>query len=71
MSMTSKPKLIATEYRVIPVGDGKALSGTIEWPRDPGFHAIDKLVQPLIGGGNIEHVTVLHEGERRDMFVDD
>lgn len=59
------------DYRVFPVGDGPVQTGSIEWPHEPGFDAINKLVQPLIGGGNIEHVAVLHDGQRRDMFVDD
>lgn len=59
------------DYRVIPVGDSAVKTGSIEWPAEPGFDAINKLVQPLIGGGHIEHVTVLHEGQRRDMIVDE
>lgn len=58
-------------YRVIPVGDSAVGTGSVEWPNEPGFDAINKMVQPLIGGGHIEHVSVLHDGERRDMFVDE
>lgn len=59
------------EYCVIPI-DGSAMkTGGVEWPTEPGFDAINKLVQPLIGGGHIEHVSVLHDGKRRDMFVDE
>jgi hypothetical protein len=59
------------DYRVFPVDDSAVKTGTIEWPGEPGFDAINKLVQPLIGGGHIEHVSVLHEGKPRDMFVDE
>ena len=59
------------DYRVFPVDDSAVETGSVEWPDKPGFSTINKLVQPLIGGGHIEHVTVLHGGERRDMFVDE
>ena len=59
------------EYRVIPIDDSAVKTGSVEWPTEPGFDAINKLVQPLIGGGHIEHVSVLHDGKRRDMFVDE
>lgn len=63
--------MTATGYRVIAPGDGAVKEVTIDWPSEPGFDVINKLVKPLIGGGNIEHVSVLHDGKRRDMFVDD
>ena len=59
------------DYRVFPVDDSAVKTGRIEWPSEPGFVRINKLVQPLIGGGHIEHVSVLHDGARRDMFVDE
>ena len=43
--------MIATDYRVILPGTVRALPGTIEWPGEPGFEAINALVKPLIGGG--------------------
>ncbi len=37
---------------------------------DPGYDKIKALVGPLIGDGEpFEHVSVLHNGERADMFV--
>lgn len=59
------------DYRVIPTDDSAVTTGSVDWPAKPGFDAINKIVQPLIGGGHIEHVTVLHDGQRRDMFVDE
>lgn len=42
---------------------------------EPGFAALDALIRPLIGGGDIEHVWVRTDGEegpdRTSMFVDD
>lgn len=58
-----------TVYRVIPVGDAAATRGEVEWPRTPGYLAIAQLVEPLLGNEPLEHVSVLHDGERRDMFV--
>lgn len=60
-----------TDYRIIPPGDGPEINGSVDWPKDPGFGLINALVQPLISCDNIEHVTVLHDGARCDMFVDD
>lgn len=59
------------DYRVIPADDSAVKTGSVEWPAEPGFDVINALVKPLIGGGHIEHVAVLHDGERRDMFVDE
>ncbi len=59
------------DYRVFPTDDSAVKTGSVEWDAEPGFDAINKLVQPLIGGGHIEHVAVLHDGQRRDMFVDE
>ena len=38
---------------------------------EPGYQALKAIVEPLIDGAPLEHVTVLHDGERRDMFVDE
>lgn len=35
------------------------------------YPAIRELITPLLDGGGLEHVTVLHDGQRADMFVDD
>lgn len=45
--------------------------GEVDWPQKPGLATISALVTPLLGGAHLEHVTVLHEGERRDLFVDE
>jgi hypothetical protein len=57
------------QYRVIPV-EGPIRRGVVTWPKRPTFNLIDRLVKPLIGG-SIEHISVLDNGQRRDMFVDD
>lgn len=59
------------DYRIFPTDDSPVKTGSVEWGNEPGLDAIKRLVTPLIGGGHIEHVAVLHDGKRRDMFVDD
>jgi hypothetical protein len=43
----------------------------IDLPADPGFYKLDALLLPLLNGCDLEHVAVLHNGERADMFVDE
>ncbi|MGH6714927.1 MAG: hypothetical protein ACREDC_01935 [Bradyrhizobium sp.] len=58
-----------TNFIIIPVA-GEEIQGEIDWGHDPGFRSIKTLVEPLLGLGEpFEHVTVLHEGRRVDMFV--
>ena len=59
-----------TTYTIYRVGE-KPETCEVDWPEEPGYHRIDKLVRPLLDGANLEHVTVLHNGERADLFVDD
>ena len=60
---------IATHYDVIQV-DGTVSSHVIDWPHEPGYKKIKALVDPLLGAGEpLEHVSVLHDGKRKDMFV--
>ena len=60
--------------------DGTSEEGQVDWPADPCFAAISRLVQPIVGG-TIERVRILDPakvdadevsaGDYRDMFVDD
>ena len=43
----------------------------IEVAAKPGYLALKSIVAPFLNGGMLEHVTVLHDGKRADMFVDD
>lgn len=43
----------------------------VDWPEDPGYVLIRNFVKPILKGGELEHVTVLHDGKYLDMFVDD
>lgn len=61
---------LPTRYRVLPdVGD--ATDHSINWPREPHSDLINELCRPLIGGGFIERVAVLHDGAPMDMVVDE
>lgn len=58
-----------TAYRIYRVGQPPE-DGVIDWPSEPGFRQIAELVEPLLGENEpLEHVSVLYQGERRDMFV--
>lgn len=58
-----------TKYTVISVA-GDTTEHTVDWPDDPGYDRIRTLVEPLLGADEpLEHVAVLYNGERRDMFV--
>src|ERR1700733_9894802 len=43
----------------------------VEWPNAPSFKTIDALIRPLLDDNYLEHVSVLHNGKRVDMFVDE
>lgn len=58
------------EYTVFRPGDGAVERGEVDWPKDPAYKTIKALVEPLLGEGEpLEHVTVLWQGKRADMFV--
>ena len=37
----------------------------------PNFDELDRLIKPLLNGGHVEHVYVLWQDKRADMFVDE
>lgn len=43
----------------------------IELAAEPGYRTLDAILRPLLDGHDLEHVTVLHSGQRADMFVDE
>jgi hypothetical protein len=49
--------------------DGAIETNQVEWPALPDRSEVETLIGPLLGGDPAEHVTVLYEGEPRDMFV--
>ena len=57
-----------TSYTVFRVGCApEKVSAFL--PPEPGYDALKGIIEPLINGEPLEHVSVLHEGHRRDMFV--
>lgn len=60
-----------TTYEIYRVG-APPERHEIDWPRDPGRDRIEALVEMLLDEQSREppeHVSVLHNGERCDMFV--
>jgi len=43
----------------------------VDWPTEPSFKAIRALLDPIFLKRPWEHVSVLIEGRRADMFVDE
>jgi hypothetical protein len=58
-----------TTYHIL-AADGSRATHTVDWPHEPGYDRIKQLIEPLLDGAHLEHVTVLHDGQRADMFVD-
>lgn len=59
-----------TTYEIYRVGQTEPERGEIDWPQEPSYGVIKALVEPLLGEKEpMEHVAVLHNGDRRDMFV--
>jgi hypothetical protein len=65
--MSDPTRIVPTVYYVLGV-DGTREAKRIAFPQWPGYLFIKKLVEPLINGP-LEHVTVLYERRRADMFV--
>jgi hypothetical protein len=61
--------LIDTFYRVITPSDSPLMRLCVRWPREPGYDLVRAVVEPHLGGEPLEHIAVLHNGARRDMFV--
>lgn len=59
-----------TTYHVIKP-DGTKTTHTVDWPGEPGLDRMKTVIEPLLDGARLEHVAVLHEGRRHDMFVDE
>jgi hypothetical protein len=64
-----------TDYIVYRT-DGTTTEASCELAEHPGLDAINAVVRPLIGTlltkyDHLEHVAVMIDGERRDLFVDE
>lgn len=60
-----------TKYDVLIPGQ-PAETRTADLPAEPTWDQIKAVIQPIIGEKqNAEHVTILLDGKRSDMFVDE
>lgn len=57
-----------TTYHIYHV-DGTVTDHEIDWPRSPGYDKIKALLTPILNRAPLEHISVLHDGKARDMFV--
>ena len=56
---------------MIPVA-GAEIIGACHFVKDwPTFHELRDLIEPMLDGGDMEHVTVFWQGHYTDMFVDE
>jgi hypothetical protein len=51
--------------------NGTRVMNVIDWIGNPGYDRLSALIKPLLYGADLEHVAVLYDGQRRDMFVDE
>ena len=51
--------------------EGERQERDLDMDEDPSLAEIREAVAPSLAGGRPEHVTVLYEGRRADMFVDE
>lgn len=52
--------------------DGTQASGECKMPAEGSrWRDLANVIRPLLDGADFEHVRVFHEGEYRDMFVDE
>lgn len=69
--ISSPASLVETKYTVYHP-DGKTEDHSLMLQHDPGYDALKKIMARHLGEGNwLEHVTVLHDGKPKDMFVDE
>ena len=59
-----------TTFKIYQPGAAQPEVREIELPQRPGFHALDELLRPILGGA-LEHVGVLFDNKRCDMFVNE
>jgi hypothetical protein len=70
-------KNVATRWVVIPASDAPLQTFTAELPDSPSLKALHEIIDPLLNGGDLEHVNVLAafdpgaEVQHLDMFVDE
>ena len=59
-----------TKYLIFHT-DNSVEEKEIDWPTKPTFKVINSLLEPILNGAYLEHVSVLYEDKRSDMFLDE
>ncbi|MBC6714772.1 hypothetical protein H9Q09_01050 [Aurantimonas sp. DM33-3] len=54
---------------IIPAVIGAPEERTVMLKPEPSYDHLKELLAPIFQPGGFEHLTVLYQGERRDMFV--
>lgn len=62
---------IVTTRMLVLYPDGRKTETEVMLVREPGREILCRLVEPFLDDKPMEHVTVLFEGKRGDMFVDE
>jgi hypothetical protein len=60
-----------TEYTIFRPGHESGERHEIDWPEEPDYREIVALISSILGGADLEHVNVLYEAARHDMFIDE
>lgn len=64
----SAEALIPTTFTGLPIL-GRPMKATVDLPRAPGLGRLRLIVEPMLYGGTLEHVSVLHDGKPTDLFI--
>lgn len=67
---TENDGLILTKMTIISA-HAEPVERAVRLPEQPGYSALKALVEPYLEGGKLEHVSVLYDDKRTDMFVHD
>ena len=66
--MPARPKSINTTMHVLPpIGSMRTIM--VQMRPEPDLNELRKYIEPHLDGEQLEHVTVLWDGKRTDMFV--
>lgn len=58
----------AADYSII-FTDGHVVRRVVNWPAAPSADQLRKVVGGYLNGRGVEHMTVIHEGRRKDLFT--
>jgi len=67
--MSTSTTLVETAYTIMRPG-APDVDASQSLPLEPGWRDLKPVISRLLHGASPEHVSVLHRGDKRDMFVD-